>query len=211
MFQWFHADCRLCFTGWKFCSVCEANTPARSFHCHICKHCVLKRDHHCPFTGNCIGHANYRFYVQMIFYFWVASVYANIMTFPFTWSVLGDFSLYNVFRLVLPLMSCLLGQTDLYTFFVCVVSIMSIVGSMMLLALLSYHLGNVVRGQTTYERSHKIHTYGLGLECNIKSVFGGRWRYAWLFPYISSPLPGDGITFLTKESFENPKDLWIHC
>lgn len=36
---------------WKYCSVCETITPPRSWHCEICRVCILKRDHHCMFTG----------------------------------------------------------------------------------------------------------------------------------------------------------------
>lgn len=41
---------------WKFCAVCEAITPPRSWHCNTCQVCILKRDHHCVFTGK-INHS----------------------------------------------------------------------------------------------------------------------------------------------------------
>jgi palmitoyltransferase len=37
--------------NWRFCPSCEANSPPRSHHCHICDKCILKRDHHCVFSG----------------------------------------------------------------------------------------------------------------------------------------------------------------
>lgn len=37
--------------NWRFCPSCEANAPPRSYHCHICDKCILKRDHHCVFSG----------------------------------------------------------------------------------------------------------------------------------------------------------------
>ena len=36
---------------WRFCLLCEANSPPRSFHCNTCDRCILRRDHHCVFTG----------------------------------------------------------------------------------------------------------------------------------------------------------------
>lgn len=38
--------------NWRFCVSCEANSPPRSYHCDICRRCILKRDHHCVFSGN---------------------------------------------------------------------------------------------------------------------------------------------------------------
>ena len=46
--------------NWRFCLSCEANSPPRSFHCHNCERCVLKRDHHCVFSGCCVGYKNFR-------------------------------------------------------------------------------------------------------------------------------------------------------
>ncbi|KAK8743669.1 hypothetical protein OTU49_001199, partial [Cherax quadricarinatus] len=37
--------------GWRYCAICQVNYPPRSYHCHICDECILKRDHHCKFTG----------------------------------------------------------------------------------------------------------------------------------------------------------------
>ncbi|KAK7074369.1 protein-cysteine S-acyltransferase activity protein [Halocaridina rubra] len=37
--------------GWRYCAICQINYPPRSYHCHVCDECILKRDHHCKFTG----------------------------------------------------------------------------------------------------------------------------------------------------------------
>jgi len=41
--------------------------------------------------------------------------------------------------------------------------------------------------------------YDLGVVENIKETFGNNWKIGWIFPLIPSPLPGDGITFKTKD------------
>ena len=51
-----------------YCSKCQVYTPPRSRHCDICDTCILKRDHHCLFTGCCIGHFNYRYFVLCAVY-----------------------------------------------------------------------------------------------------------------------------------------------
>ena len=45
--------------------------PDGDFQSHYCSTCgatIDSFDHHCPFTGNCIGRNNFRFYAQLIFF-----------------------------------------------------------------------------------------------------------------------------------------------
>ena len=131
-------------SGWRFCATCEANAPPRSFHCFLCKKCILKRDHHCVFSGNCIGHSSQRYFIGFLVWCWVAGVYANIVTFPFTWSVLGDITLLHIFEFIFPLFCYILGQVgSLYEVYVCIHSILLIIVTSLLTGLLGYHLQNI--------------------------------------------------------------------
>ncbi|KAL3871768.1 hypothetical protein ACJMK2_039746 [Sinanodonta woodiana] len=192
--------------GWKFCSACEANSPPRSYHCGICKRCVLKRDHHCNFTGNCIGFRNYRYYMLLMLHSWLASVYANVMNLGFIWMTIGE-DIWSLHKLIFPFFAWVMRSIDIFTMIKSFVLMICLGVSCLLTALLGYHIGNVWRGQTTYERSHNIKQYNLGWKENLKGVFGEKWYLTFFSPFIKSELPGDGIDFVTSAKYENPKDM----
>jgi hypothetical protein len=50
------------------CRRCNLEKPERAHHCAICNYCVLEMDHHCPWTGNCIGKYNYKFFYLFVLY-----------------------------------------------------------------------------------------------------------------------------------------------
>lgn len=35
---------------WHICAACEIFVPPRTWHCHSCNTCILRRDHHCIIT-----------------------------------------------------------------------------------------------------------------------------------------------------------------
>lgn len=192
--------------GWQYCAVCEANAPPRSFHCQTCNRCILKRDHHCMFTGKCIGYFNHRYYICLICYTWLGAMFASTYCMGFAWTILGEFSFYNLMCFCFPLILLLFGMLDFYTAIVCLLTLVSTLFWLIITFLLSWHSKHIIYNLTTHERRHNIYTYNLGLRENIRHIFGSKWYICWLFPWISSPLPGDGMSFPTSANFENPKD-----
>lgn len=45
------------------CSSCKKYIPARTFHCDICKACIIGRDHHNLFFNCCIGRFNHKYFL----------------------------------------------------------------------------------------------------------------------------------------------------
>eukprot|EP00055_Hartaetosiga_balthica_P007877 m.27952 g.27952 ORF g.27952 m.27952 type:complete len:379 (+) comp5995_c0_seq2:47-1183(+) len=67
--------------GMSYCKKCENIKPLRAHHCSVCNKCVLKMDHHCPWTHNCIGHYNQRYFFLFMAYLWVGCVYVCLSMF----------------------------------------------------------------------------------------------------------------------------------
>lgn len=45
------------------CTSCRKYIPARTFHCNICKSCIIGRDHHNYFFNCCIGRFNHKYFL----------------------------------------------------------------------------------------------------------------------------------------------------
>ena len=50
----------------QFCTLCKTRVMKNSKHCRTCKRCVLNYDHHCVWLNGCIGSANYRWFILLI-------------------------------------------------------------------------------------------------------------------------------------------------
>ncbi|XP_023294087.2 probable palmitoyltransferase ZDHHC24 [Lucilia cuprina] len=176
---------------WRLCSVCELLAPPRSWHCDTCKTCILKRDHHCIFTANCVGHRNQRYFLMFLLHSLIGCAYSCIYNNLFIWWLHNDFfwNLRTAFKLVFPFLGFFMefSWLNVYLFLYEI----NLVLFIYIIVLLCFHLPNILKGATTYERN--LSHYDLGWKKNIEMFLGKRWYLVWLSPFLNSPLPHDGI------------------
>ncbi|KAF6202022.1 hypothetical protein GE061_004418 [Apolygus lucorum] len=182
--------------NWRFCDVCEAVAPPRSWHCPVCDMCILKRDHHCNFTACCIGHENHRYFMMFLLHLSISTVYASYFNAIFLWRC-TSFSVMGVLKLVFPVALFMFGgdtsQLQLYRLF-CVIAFIGMIAA---ISLGCYHAVNVLNGQVMHERVKGFIDYDLGRKENLRQVFGERWYITWISPFVKSPLPSDGIEWVS--------------
>jgi len=63
---------------WSYDKHSGALKPPRSHYCHVSKKLVLNMDHYCPWMFNCVGFANYRYFVLFLLYMWPGCMYEMI-------------------------------------------------------------------------------------------------------------------------------------
>lgn len=61
------------------CATCGFLKPARSKHCSVCKRCVARADHHCVFINACVGARNHRWFVLLLLSTAVLTLYGGVL------------------------------------------------------------------------------------------------------------------------------------
>jgi palmitoyltransferase len=186
----------------RYCKICKKPKPARCHHCHVCGKCVLRMDHHCPWIGNCVGFYNHRYFLLFLLYLWIGCAWVAFFSFfpfssesPYLWK--GAIS-----------------KGTIIFVFVLTLSVSFAVGF-----LLVWHLYLALTNQTTIEfyynkfknseaktkQERYVNEFDLGWKKNWQVFFGQikrNWWYMWCLP-TTSPPPGDGIIYQTKNGFTN--------
>lgn len=75
-----------------WCPECAAHRPERAHHCSQCGVCVMRMDHHCPWIGNCVGWRNYKYFLLMNWWCFLAcTVFLGTMQGPSALEAVDNF------------------------------------------------------------------------------------------------------------------------
>ncbi|KAL2128626.1 hypothetical protein VTI74DRAFT_8927 [Chaetomium olivicolor] len=61
------------------CVTCHLLKPARSKHCSVCKRCIARNDHHCIFINNCVGAKNHHWFILLLLSTAVLTAYGGVL------------------------------------------------------------------------------------------------------------------------------------
>lgn len=183
----------------RYCPICRVIKPDRAHHCTHCGQCVLKMDHHCPWVNNCVGHANYKFFLLFLFYAFVLCLFVAFTSLEYCIEFWGK------------------GMSSMPTngFQLMFLFIISIAFSFSVSMLLFYHLFLVSKNRSTLEsyRSTIFQTFGpdksgfdLGWRENIEQVFGKN-KLLMFLPIFTSK--NDGVYYESKRSNRQNHELLI--
>ena len=59
----------------RYCLMCNVFKPERCHHCSACNRCVLNMDHHCPWINNCVGFWNRKYFILLLIYTWLTTIF----------------------------------------------------------------------------------------------------------------------------------------
>ncbi|EGT40437.1 CBN-DHHC-1 protein [Caenorhabditis brenneri] len=195
--------------GYKHCHSCHSMSPPRAHHCPVCDVCVLRRDHHCSFGGVCVGHFNQRYFVA-------AAVNLFLLTIPlvsYSWNLLNmkfivGISFGNLWQVMLPHVAWIFGFISIFQFLHVLLFVFTFTTCLFAFYLVAAQAFCIYQGQTRIEYLMEVHAYQLGFFENLRQALGSRWPLICLSCFIPSPLPTDGLSFVTREMFNlHTKDL----
>ena len=180
--------------GWRYCPMCQQNTPLRAHHCIICDECIIRRDHHCYYTGRCIGLINHKAFVAGLMYGSIGAVYAVSMSLAVILQVEESISPSKIVTVVFPILAWAVGFTDA-NLLVTMLGSLSLFGGLASVVFLLVQLWTIAHGQTLYEFRVGIADFDQGYIKNFKDVLGENWWFYWIIPCIPSKLPSDGSNY----------------
>ncbi|CAH8521499.1 unnamed protein product [Schistosoma turkestanicum] len=178
----------------RMCNVCALIKPDRSHHCSTCGVCLLKMDHHCPWTNNCIGFHNHKYFIVflswgVIYCFFIICTSASY--FAEFWRSANNITVDRFQVLFLFIVAAMFGLCQL--------------------GLASYHMYLVGINLSTLETFHYPRLRGgqpdktlfnLGIKENFHETFGSSFQLA-ILPVFTTR--GDGVNwrYRVNQSLQN--------
>lgn len=187
---------------WRMCLSCKVRKPPRAHHCSECGRCSLRMDHHCPWVGNCVGHHNYRYFMQFMLWTAVAGAVNCFMCVRLGYRIAAADEIFLTSG-----SPAWMNLSLVETFATIFTAIFGLAFAIGVLALGGYHIGLIKNNSSTIDsqrddslewfseasQAHVRMTYNLGsFARNLRSIMGPS-PWMWVLP-IDVDL-GDGIHF----------------
>ena len=178
----------------RYCLICNAFKPERAHHCSVCNRCVLNMDHHCPWVDNCIGFYNRKFFMQLLFFVTILTIYIDIS------------EIYFVIDMTIKLFKLQIKYSELvHIGFVIICYLAVFIFSFVIALFFKFHLGLVLNNSTTIESLDKEHEkenekYNINPKDNWEQVFGNEILF-WFIPFStkSGKPEGDGLSWKNRD------------
>lgn len=84
------ADREALITEYKYCERCDQMKAHGMHHCSRCGVCIYLMDHHCPWTANCIGWKNKKFFILFLAYTSMSCLTFAAIDAPIAWKDEND-------------------------------------------------------------------------------------------------------------------------
>eukprot|EP00931_Biecheleriopsis_adriatica_P019550 TRINITY_DN13292_c0_g1_i2.p1 TRINITY_DN13292_c0_g1~~TRINITY_DN13292_c0_g1_i2.p1 ORF type:complete len:334 (-),score=54.69 TRINITY_DN13292_c0_g1_i2:106-1107(-) len=186
--------------GWQpgkvtSCKKCNGRVrPERAHHCSICEHCVMRMDHHCPWTGTCVGFVNHKFFILLLVYGSLCSLFAFVSAAP----QLLDFLHSMLSHLEeLPGAAERLGISSVEAVLFAVFGALALVVFVLLTILLVTHGSLAANSSTSIEELYTNMENPYDLQSsysNLEQIFGD-CGLDWLLPVMPWRPVCDGLSF----------------
>ncbi|CAL8102067.1 unnamed protein product [Orchesella dallaii] len=137
--------------NWHICAACEVFVPPRTWHCHVCNNCILRRDHHCVFTACCIGEENQCNFLGLLFYLGVGSTLSSIFCFIYFvyWKEMSVW--WYFFRLFVMMYTIIFDFSTMQ-----ILATLSTFGQTAAWGVFIYYFALALKGQTSSDAHRKI-------------------------------------------------------
>lgn len=185
-----------------FCKKCNTVRPERAHHCSITGTCILRMDHYCPWTANCVGQRNYKYFFLLGIYGFVACSVGLLTMIPWLIYSLTGFYIFS-------------GETNFEWRFhvlkwegalMIACSFLALCVTLLLGLMVKEHLPNVMHNNTTIEENYDNmpNPYDQG-SCvdNFAEVFG-LCGPDWILPIAPCRPVSDGVSFAKSNEYLPP-------
>ena len=179
----------------RYCLICNAFKPERSHHCSVCNICVLNMDHHCPWVDNCIGFYNRKFFMQLLLFVVLLTIYVDIS------------EIYFIVNLSIKLFKQHIKYGEIAQAMLVIFAYLAVlIFSIIITNFFKFHVGLVLKNSTTIEsldQEHKkdFQKFNLSPRENWEQVFGCDSLFWFIpFPTKRGRPDGDGLSWRTNES-----------